>query len=271
MHVGIVIPLKSKKISRDWQVTCQSLHATLSSIENQTNRSFTAIVVGHEKPSFLEHDFPDIMFESIDIQPPDRASKDFTHQKLVEDKNLKIVTGIKSLRSKIKVDFWYQIDADDLLHSEFVNTVTKLNVSAALIDNGYILFKNSEKIIKTNEMSQYCGSTSILADHLINLPAVIDLQSIKRVPWASVAHKNMKSYLQEKHAGDYDILSPYLLCYVLSSGDNISDSWRNSFYQRICHFFKPYVKGKKIPKDLALKFSLNHNVTNKKSVRSSTL
>ena len=36
MHVGIVIPLKSKKISRDWQVTCQSLHATLSSIENQT-------------------------------------------------------------------------------------------------------------------------------------------------------------------------------------------------------------------------------------------
>jgi hypothetical protein len=265
MHVGIVIPLKSKKISRDWQVTCQSLHATLRSIENQTNRSFTAIVVGHEKPDFLAHDFPNIMFESIDIPPPDRTSKDFTHQKLVEDKNLKIVTGIKSLRSKVEVDFWYQIDADDLLHSEFVNTVTKLQVSAALIDNGYILFKNSGKIIPTNEMSQYCGSTSILADHLIKLPTVIDLQSIKCVPWASVAHKNMKDYLQERHPGDYKTLSPYLLCYVLASGDNISDSWRKSFYQKFCHFFKPYVKGEKIPKDLALNFSLKNNVINNKN------
>lgn len=265
MHVGIVIPLKSKQVSRDWQVTCQSLHATLRSIENQTNRSFTAIVIGHERPEFLLNDFPNTIFESIDTPPPDRMSEDFTHQKLVQDKNLKVVTGIKVLRSRIKVDFWYQIDADDLLHSEFVNIITKLQVSAALIENGYILFKNSGKIIQTDEMSQYCGSTSILGDHLIDLPTQIDFQSIKCVPWASVAHKNMKSYLQEKHPGDYKILSHNLICYVLASGDNISDSWRNSFYQKLRHFLKPYVKGKKISKKLALKFSLNHDFYNEKN------
>ncbi|MCG7638522.1 MULTISPECIES: hypothetical protein [unclassified Alteromonas] len=265
MHVGIVIPLKSKKISRDWQVTCQSLHATLSSIENQTNRSFTAIVIGHEKPDFLEYEFPDIIFETIDFPPPDRASSDFTHQKLVEDKNLKIVSGIKALRARKRVDYWYQIDADDLIHCDFINTITELKVSAAIIENGYILFKKSGKIIPTNEMSQYCGSTSILADHLIELPNHIDLQSIKCIPWASVAHKNMKDFLQERHPEDYEMLSPYLLCYVLASGDNISDSWRKSLYQRISHYFKPYVKGKKIPKDLALQFPLNQDVSNKRN------
>ncbi|QDG35635.1 hypothetical protein FJN13_12880 [Alteromonas mediterranea] len=255
MHVGIVIPLKSKKISRDWQVTCQSLHATLRSIENQTNRSFTAIVVGHEKPDFLAHDFPNIMFESIDIPPPDRTSKDFTHQKLVEDKNLKILQGLISLKKTNVFDYWYQLDADDLIRYDFVESLSSLTEeSGVLINGGLIFYSAQNRYIYTKELSVHCGSTSVISNSIISVPPDIKDDLVSNVPWLSISHKNMLNFFIENHNTNFVIQNLPVVAYNLNTGDNISENWRRSIISKFKSFLKPYLLGKKISNDLLIKF-----------------
>ncbi|MDE0940370.1 MAG: hypothetical protein OSA43_10475 [Pirellulales bacterium] len=50
--LGIVIPLKSKMASRNWDVTTVTLQFTIDSILNQTDARYEVAVVVHEKPDF---------------------------------------------------------------------------------------------------------------------------------------------------------------------------------------------------------------------------
>ena len=50
--IGIVIPLKAKRMSADWRLTEQLVKQTLYSVVRQTNQGLRVVVVCHDAPEF---------------------------------------------------------------------------------------------------------------------------------------------------------------------------------------------------------------------------
>ena len=153
MYIGIVIPLKAKAVSKNWDMVCKNLKRTVTSILAQSSTEFSAIVVGHDKPDFLEE-----IRDSIDLKgscyflpfndfpPPTLYQNDIeTNQLRYEsDRCNKILKGIMHLskNSSPAISHWFALDADDLLSNVFVETLPLYEGSDAIVlDNGYFLFR----------------------------------------------------------------------------------------------------------------------------------
>ncbi|MEP7702668.1 hypothetical protein [Paraglaciecola sp. 25GB23A] len=257
MKLGIVIPLKSKQISRDWKITSDTLQQSLESLKNQTLQNFEVMVVGHECPTFLQTSFGEnIHFTAVDFAVPNRSAADFSHQKLIQDKNMKIVTGLKALQNN-NISYWYQLDSDDVLRSDFIEKIAVVEgQSGAVIEGGYLIYSEQKRYIETKQMSQYCGSTSIIANDYMTIPPNVSPDSIKTVPWARYSHRNIKQFFSKELKQPVTLINDNILGYVLGSGDNISDRWRDSPIKALKAYLKPYIKGSKITKQFSKEFAL---------------
>ncbi len=257
MRLGIVIPLKSREISRDWKATTRALRCTLDSIFSQTCRDYAVCVAGHERPAFMEDGaYRETRFVSVDFPPPRRTEGE-GNAPLVRDKNLKIAHAVKALSDE-DIDYWYRLDSDDLLRSDFVESARKVEGHAgAVISGGYIMYPGLNRAIPTTEMHLWCGSTSILSDRLIDLPDRIDATSIRQIPWCRTPHMKMPEFFLGECDGDYVNLTDRIIAYTLSSGDNISDNWRRSLIPRLKARLKPYLRGRRITPELRRAFSLS--------------
>ena len=258
LKLGIVIPLKSKAISKNWDVTVNSLIATLKSVFAQNSTDFIVAVAGHEIPEGLQTSFPHLHVVKVDFLPPNRSSPDFNHSKLIQDKNLKIAFAMRALLNN-NVSHWYALDSDDLLSRDFVSTVLRLvcGKSGAIIEGGYLLYQDVCRAIPCKEMSQLCGSTSILSDDLVDIPKTPSLETISGIPWSRIPHMQIRQFFDNETTAPYTVIQEPILGYVLASGDNISDRWRDNFWRRMKAKAKPFLKGKKFSLELIELFSIN--------------
>ena len=258
MHLGIIIPLKSKQVSRDWQITGEALQKTLRSLLNQSIGHFTVVVCGHEKPSFLDqYEFSNVHYVTADFSAPSLSSPAFTHSHYVLDKNRKIVLGLKEFQSK-DIQYWYQLDSDDLVHTDFVASLQDLKAeSGALIEGGFMYYPKHHRILQTDEMTMWCGSTSIIASDLLNLPETVDFETIKSCPWASWAHMNMRQYFSGIADRKCKTITDPMVVYVRGSGDNISDRYRDNFLKRTKFWLKPYLRGSRIDRRFKRDFTFS--------------
>lgn len=258
MKLGIVIPLKSKQISRDWKITSETLQQSLESLKKQSMQNFEVMVVGHECPEFLKTTIAEnIHFSAVTFAVPNRRDPDFSHQNLIQDKNMKIVTGLQALQNR-NITYWYQLDSDDVVRNDFMEKVAKVKGhSGAIIEGGYLIYTEQKRYIETEQMSQYCGSTSIISNEYLTLPPSVTPESIKVVPWARYSHRNIKRFFSEELENPAIDINDNVLGYILGSGDNISDRWRDSPIKVLKAYLKPFVKGTKISKEFSSDFSLN--------------
>lgn len=256
--LGIVIPLKSKAISRDWQVTSEALAATLRSIAQQSSKQYQAVVVGHDIPEGFEAQFPQVTFGTVGFPPPDRSAPGFSHKELIKDKNLKIAKGLQLLNEYTEILYWYALDSDDLLADDFVDTVLAEAEGKAglIIDGGYIIYQDAGRCLPIDNLSLYCGSTSVLAREHVNIPEQLSVEMLKGIPWSRYPHMQIASFFQTELELPFASLKKPLLAYVLGSGDNISDKWRDSPWKALKAFLKPYLKGQRIRPDFKAKFAL---------------
>ncbi len=257
MKLGIVIPFKSKQVSNSWSTTCDALWHTLQTIIKQSNQSFSVAVVGHEKPDFFDRIAQDnIQFVTVDAPAPDRSSANFSHRDYLDDKSLKIATGIKLLKSQ-DIDYWYQLDADDLMALNFVDTISKQpKASGYIINHGYILYKNRGRVIANDDLILYCGSTSIIADAHMPTPTDFSTTGVNIIPWCRYPHMTFDQFFIQELDDPALVINDRLLCYVLGSGDNISDAWRDNWWKKLKAYLKPIIKGQRISKELQQQFLL---------------
>ena len=257
MYLGIVIPLKASSVSKNWAITVQTLKDTLNSIVNQTNQNFSAVVICHDIPSELEQKFSSIDFIKVTFLPPNKLSDDFNHQDLVIDKNLKIATGMKFLANK-KIDYWYALDSDDLISHDFVAYCQHFkNWAGIILKGGYIIYKRQNEARLIDNIDQFCGSTSLLSNQLITLPKVIDRQSITSIPWCRYAHMNMEQYFNNEINQPFKVIEKPLIGYVLGSGDNLSDKWRQNIWKLFKYELIRAIKAKRINNQIRALFSLS--------------
>ena len=252
MHIGIVIPLKAKIVSKDWDIVCNNLKQTVTSILTQSSTKFSAVVVGHDKPDFLEavRDGIDLngtcYFLPFDDFPPpvlDQHDTEGNQLKYESDRCNKILKGIMYLskNSSPAISHWFALDADDLLRNTFVEILQLYEgADAIILDNGYFLFNSTGIVNEENSFSAYCGSSAILADGLMSLPSkVTSIDSYRKaMPYGSISHVRMRDKLTER---GLQVIIPKerLIMYVRDNGENIS---REAYGTRLFQKFKKYIK-----------------------------
>ena len=235
IKIGIVIPLKSKTVSKNWNLTCENLKLTVNSVLNQSNRQFQAVIVGHERPKFLndnQYHSPNLHFEHLEELEPPRLTKDQNCNQLLYEKDrcAKILKGINHLKSRESdILYWFPLDADDLIHKDFVDYICKENSEiqhdALIFNNGYVFFKSSKIIIKENNFSLYCGSSALISDNLLDINDSNSNEQRPNFIFSRIPHTQMLDYLKNEGALVH-IPKRRLLIYSKDHGENISDETR---------------------------------------------
>lgn len=235
MKLGIVIPLKSKKVAKNWNLTVTNLLKTINSIKAQSDRDFSVIVVGHELPSDLVTDpsISNIINSDVlkEIPPPQETDDKQKNQILYEmDRCSKILKGICILKeTNPRINYWFPLDADDLLHRDFIKTLKKLNpqdqIDAFILNKGYIYYESSATFVPENNFSLYCGSSAIIADRKLVTPQEITNTSYQDFLFGQVPHTMMLEFLQ-KNSFKISVPDDRIIVYCKDHGENISDETR---------------------------------------------
>lgn len=263
MKIGIVIPLKSKAVSKNWNTTCENLKSTVNSVSNQTSNLFECVVIGHDCPDFMMGIDPPkgkVRFIKYDTFPPPviGAVESENQLKYEFDRCHKILAGIAYLKSSFSdITHWFSLDADDLVQDKFVETLQSYHYADSIIlDNGYIYFKNTGVINEEDEFSAYCGSSAIISDRLINLPEVIDESSHRSIPFGNISHVNMRQRLQQSGC-KVVVAEERVIMYVRDNGENISNAaYANTLYKKMKKFIKMIVKYRHVDRATKQSFGL---------------
>jgi hypothetical protein len=254
--LGIIIPLKSKKVSENWQITSDLLYQTILSILGQTSYEYKIIVVGHEKPE-LPIEYP---FIECPLPLPiwDYVQDPITHYKQIDyilDKTRKISLGLQYFSSD-KVDYYYVLDADDILHKTLVSYIHQINSpNGYILKLGYEYYINKKKILLRNDIEKRCGSTTILHKSLVSIPKSLQDSDVWSHPWGQISHGDMEKYFHEKKRSLYHIHFPFLL-YTLNHGQNASNEFRKGWKTKTKQMLKELIYSKPISDSVKETFSL---------------
>lgn len=263
MKLGIVIPLKSKQVAKNWTTTCKNLESTVRSVLSQLSDQYVCVVVGHEKPTFMaglqEHSHCRFLAYK-EFAPPITNNMEMENQLKYEfDRCNKILKGIMVLsKEEPDITHWYALDADDFISRDFVNIIYKHKDNDAIIlDNGYFYFKNTGVINVENEFSAYCGSSAVLASHLIpELPDIINEKSFRLIPFGNLSHVHMKQNLIKKGLS-VAIPDERIVMYVRENGENISNAaYCNTWLKKSKKAIKMFLRARKIDKSVKESFGI---------------
>jgi hypothetical protein len=256
MKLGIVIPLKSKRVARDWDAVCNCLEETLRSLHNQSSEDWVAVVVGHERPAIRWQSFSDQIswVVSPHALPPITGGGSFS--KYVDfdrilDKHRKMGIGMRHLQGQGVTD-WYVLDADDLVHRDFVRTLNSLPHQAGwLCRTGYLWYKDLQRWMPCDKMLNLCGSTAVISAALFSVPSTDRDDGLVQIPWCRMSHSNIEAFLTPHLAGADPTFPFPAIAYTLSHGDNCSDEFRATFYARL----KVWIKKKFFTRSLEAYFA----------------
>jgi hypothetical protein len=252
--IGIVIPLKSAAVSKNWQVTCEQLKSTINSIENQNDKRYRYVVVGHECPKFLIGaklaNGVSVFHKIIELEAPEPSKHELNQAFLTNDKNMKIAVGIRELASAYNdIQYWFPLDADDLIRSDFVEKILSLPKKAGVVLNkGYIYYSQINRKRLVSRFYEHCGSSCLIAKEVFELPDIIDSKSMLTIPFCNFAHMNMIQYFENKIKSSFHLLNEGIIMYVVGHGENISSlyEYEKSKLNKIKAMIKPFVFGSKL-------------------------
>jgi hypothetical protein len=262
MKIGIVIPLKSQRVSRDWKSTSSCLEATLRSLTKQTSAHWIAVVVGHEKPNIDWNSLSDKIswLHSKHDLPPIREGGSFTKHtdfNRILDKNRKTAIGMRNLAPQGVTD-WFVLDADDLVHRDFVKTLASLPSQAGwVIPNGYLWYQDLKRYMPTKNLLNLCGSTAIIHTSLFDVPKSGRDEDLKMIPWCRMSHSSMEAFLLPHLAGSEPTFPLPATAYTLSHGDNCSDEFRTSIKARLKLWVKKRILTSAVTRQFATDFGIS--------------
>lgn len=262
MNLGIVIPLKSKRVSRQWKSVVACLEGTLNSLKNQSCDRWFAVVVGHEKPEINWGLYADKVkwVKCLKELPTLREGGDYLNYAdfdRILDKYRKISLGMRFLEGEDRLTDWFVLDADDLVHRDFVRVLRELPSQAGwVVERGYLWYKDLGRWKNTDRLLQFCGSTTIIRKDLFKVPQSDHDSELKKIPWCRLNHSEMIAFLSEKLGGASPSFPLDAIAYTLSHGDNCSDEFRSSPRQKVKLWIKKRLLTKPIESEFKEKFGL---------------
>lgn len=163
--IYFVIPLKSERVSSDWQHVTRIFNNTLNSLFNQTDPNFRILVVCHEIPHVENYaDDPRLEIISVDFPPPI-----YRDEQMVDKHRKREVAGAHI--RKAGGGYIMFVDADDLVSNRIVEFVRQdKSPNGYIIHQGYD-FDFTEKTVKAApNFDQISGTCSIVHFSVDDLP-----------------------------------------------------------------------------------------------------
>ncbi|HEX8546941.1 MAG TPA: glycosyltransferase family A protein [Cytophagaceae bacterium] len=259
MSLGIVIPLKSKRVSDNWNLTSKLLDETLTSLRNQSLQNFKVIIVCHELPDISAENKNIAQFLQCDFElRSHKPGQEITHYKQIDyilDKNRKISYGLEAIQSR-DIEYFMVLDADDLVHKDFVKYImdTK-DPNGYIVHLGYQYYTDLEKVVDRNDIDKICGSSTVLHESLVPIPSKITDESMTIIPWCFLCHSHMETHYSETKRLLHEIPFPSVL-YKLGHGQNASDEFREGLLDYIKLKAKLLIKGKKATVEIKSSFGI---------------
>jgi hypothetical protein len=172
--LGFIIPLKSQKVSSNWDIVCRNLMRTLSSISNQSCNEYRAVVVCNELPALGDLNI-NVEYIQIDLLviPSTRIEKE-------SDKNRKISTGLNVFMNDDRISHVMILDADDCVTSSLVEFVCSNKISNGWFMNSGFEYPDASKIIyfRDHNMHQRTGSSHVIRKNLLKKYAASPFESV---------------------------------------------------------------------------------------------
>lgn len=257
MKLAIIIPLKAKSISKNWEKVEECLFNTLESIKNQTNNHYIALVVGHDCPSFLGDGnyHENIKFLKYTLQAPPTITDSYENNQInfENDRVRKIFFGFKSLEESTLTHV-FPLDADDVISKHLVEEVSKLPKNGnLLIKKGYILYKNDRLLNKTENFNLFCGSSFIIS--IKTIYETSKSEALDDFIFKKVGHVSMENYLINNKIS-YQTSDKRLAIYIRENGENISRIKSGKFFYYLIRSIKARLRRKKITHEISTEFSI---------------
>jgi glycosyltransferase involved in cell wall biosynthesis len=259
-RVGIIIPLKSKQVSDNWVATSALLEQTLHSIRNQTSVNVEVVICCHEKPLIAAESLSGYTLIECTLPLP-VLNKDeiITHYKQIDyivDKTRKICMGLQHLKKK-EVEYYFVLDADDLIHKELLSYVLKeADPNGYIITKGYEYFVREQRCIHKNHMDKICGSTAIIHKKHVQIPEELIDSELWKNPWGRLSHGDIQDWFTQNSIPLKEIPFNALL-YKLNHGQNASDEFRVGIKYKIKEKVKLALQGKRIDSQIVSAFSMH--------------
>ncbi|WP_199314308.1 glycosyltransferase family A protein [Planktothrix sp. FACHB-1365] len=209
-----VIPLKSSKVSKSWELVSKLVERTLKSICNQTSPDFRVIVVCHEKPQ-IEFNHPNISYIEVDFPIPEQ---DLKSKRL--DKGRKILWGLIEGR-QFNPSHTMIVDADDCVSKHlagFVNQNPQNN--GWFVNKGYVYQPGSKFIyLRRKAFNKLCGTCNIIKYELHNLPDDIS-QDYPEINLFYASHQDVENEIAQ--SGNPIKALPFIgAVYIVGNQENI--------------------------------------------------
>ncbi|MGD6833887.1 glycosyltransferase family A protein [Sutcliffiella halmapala] len=235
------ISLKSKKVSKKWDVVQQNLAKTIRSILNNTYDNYRIIIAGHEKPDIEELLHKKVVWIPVTFSPPSNP-QEFTRDKMRK----RLVIG-KYLKNEGFSGYFMALDADDWIHYRFIEYINSFPLTKAFVINkGIMINQYKQKIWILNNFYRNCGSCAIF--YFTNDEFPRRNGDAKKFTILNLRiHPKVKLYLRKLNIPFQHIDEPLVLRYF-GHGDNnmelkrtLSRRVSSSKYNSKEEIFRPWV------------------------------
>lgn len=156
------IPLKGRRASEDWNVTCSLFQRTLRSVTSQTRVSWHVIVACDEVPPLPDEYTDDKRIEFLILRPNHFLSP-------MDDKGRK-VNAIAFKHRENGGGYLMLVDADDMVSNRIAELCDKMDVNGFISKTGYIYFEGSKLLRIIRNPWKICGSCTIVNWQIDDLP-----------------------------------------------------------------------------------------------------
>lgn len=176
--LALVVPLKSKRNSDNWEMVSQLCIRSLKSICSQDDEGFVVALVCNEVPDLS--DLTTKEREKIDVlQLPflHRESYRKSGTEVIKldsyfenDKALKLRHGFEHVTTRYAASYLMSVDADDCVSSKLAGYVRTNKGAAGWYANSGYVYPEGGKIIfhKRKNFQQLCGTSIIIATEFRN-------------------------------------------------------------------------------------------------------
>ena len=162
-----IVPLKSPKVSKNWQQVLKLYERTIRSICNQTNPNFRVVVISNVIPD-INFQHPNIEYILVDFYPKTSEIK----TKYL-DKGRRLLTGMIHVKNSQSTHVMI-VDSDDCVSKHIVEFVAQNSRdsrnSGWFVNSGYVYQEGSRLIyLRKKWFNKWCGTANIFNLNRIHL------------------------------------------------------------------------------------------------------
>lgn len=209
-----IIPLKSARVSKSWDLVCKLFERTLRSVCNQTSSDYHVIVVCHEKPE-IGFDSPKITYVQVDFPLPgaEYVSKE-------KDRRLKVQVGLLQAKAMNASHIMF-VDADDCVSKHLAEFVSKhSDQNGWFLGKGYDYQEDLRLLrVRNKNLHLRTGSSHIIKLDLLTVEMNLPPDQIK-INDCVLNHVDTVRLLNKRGA-PLQLLPFRGVIYITDNGENI--------------------------------------------------